>query len=149
LFLQKFFPKSYKKIGLSALLHDIGKIEIPLKILTAPRKLSKKEYSIMKSHTIIGSEIIKANNWFDDFVAVGALEHHEKLDGSGYPKAEPKISFIGQLLSIIDCYEALTNETRPYRRAKKPFNTLQLIQKDVAAGKFNKEIFEQFCYSLT
>ena len=137
-----------KRLGLSALLHDVGKTEIPDHILKAPRKLSNKEFNVMKRHPKIGEFIIKFKSGIDAGIARGALEHHEKLDGSGYPKGTQHISFVGQLLGIIDCYEALTNEERPYRRAQSPLDTLKLIKSDVEAGKFDRKIFEKFCYSL-
>ena len=137
-----------KRLGLSALLHDVGKTEIPDNILKAPRKLTDEEFETMKRHPKIGEYIIKIKSEIDGGIARGALEHHEKLDGSGYPKGIRHISFVGQLLGIIDCYEALTNEERPYRRAKSPLDTLKLIKTDVEAGKFNRKIFEKFCYSL-
>jgi HD-GYP domain-containing protein (c-di-GMP phosphodiesterase class II) len=137
-----------KRLGLSALMHDVGKTEIPNSILKAPRKLTANEFKIMKRHPKIGEIIIKFNSEIDSGIARGALEHHEKLDGSGYPRGIKRISFIGQLLGIIDCYEALTNEERPYRRAKSPLDTLKLIKRDVEAGKFDRKIFEKFCYSL-
>ena len=136
------------RLGLSALMHDVGKTEIPDSILKASRKLSDKEFKVMKRHPKIGESIIKFNNGLDGGIAQGALEHHEKLDGSGYPRGINHISFTGQLLGIIDCYEALTNEERPYRRAKSPLDTLKLIKQDVEAGKFDRKIFEKFCYSL-
>ena len=134
--------------GLTALLHDVGKTQIPAEILTATRKLTYAEFKIMKSHTIMGGEIILESRGIDDSVAAGALEHHEKLDGSGYPEGITDISYIGKLIGIIDCYEALTNEDRPYRRAKQPINTLKLIKNDIASGKFDEKIFKQFCYSM-
>ena len=137
-----------KKIGLSALLHDVGKTQIPSSILKAPRRLSDEEFKIMKSHPRIGHQIIREINKIGGAVAQGALEHHEKLDGSGYPKGTRQISYVGQLLGIIDCYEALTNEDRPYRRARKPLDSLNFIKRDVEAGKFSRDIFEKFCYSL-
>jgi HD-GYP domain-containing protein (c-di-GMP phosphodiesterase class II) len=137
-----------KRLGLSALLHDVGKTEIPDDILKAPRKLNDEEFKIMKRHPKIGEYIIKIKSEIGGGIARGALGHHEKLDGSGYPKGVRHISFVGQLLGIIDCYEALTNEERPYRRAKSPLDTLKLIKTDVEAGKFNRKIFEKFCYSL-
>ena len=140
-------PKT-KKMGLAALLHDVGKTEIPSSILKAPRKLSDKEFKIMQTHTTIGNEIIRQKNKIGGEVALGALEHHEKLDGSGYPRGIYNISYVGQLLGIIDCYEALTNEDRPYRRARQPLETLKFLKDDVEAGKFNRDIFEKFCYSL-
>jgi HD-GYP domain-containing protein (c-di-GMP phosphodiesterase class II) len=137
-----------KRLGLSALLHDVGKTEIPDNILKAPRKLTDEEFETMKRHPKIGEYIIKIKSEIGGGIARGALEHHEKLDGSGYPKGVRHISFVGQLLGIIDCYEALTNEERPYRRASSPLDTLKLIKTDVEAGKFSRKIFEKFCYSL-
>jgi HD-GYP domain-containing protein (c-di-GMP phosphodiesterase class II) len=137
-----------KRLGLSALMHDVGKTEIPDSILKASRKLTSKEFKVMKRHPKVGEFIIKFKSGLDGEIAQGALEHHEKLDGSGYPRGIKNISFSGQLLGIIDCYEALTNEERPYRRAKSPLDTLKLIKQDVEAGKFDRKIFEKFCYSL-
>jgi len=143
------FPiQKTRKLGLSALLHDVGKTEIPSEILKAPRRLSETEFNIMKTHPAVGRDIIRQRNKIGGDVALGALEHHEKLDGSGYPSGTRNISYVGQLLGIIDCYEALTNEDRPYRRARQPLETLKFIKDDVEASKFNRDIFEKFCYSL-
>jgi HD-GYP domain-containing protein (c-di-GMP phosphodiesterase class II) len=147
-FYSNFPIQKTKKLGLSALLHDVGKTEIPSEILEAPRRLSDDEFKIMKSHPSIGYDIIRQKNKIGGDVALGALEHHEKLDGSGYPKGSRIISYVGQLLGIIDCYEALTNEDRPYRRARQPLETLKFIKDDVENSKFNRDIFEKFCYSL-
>lgn len=137
-----------KRMGLSALLHDVGKTEIPDHILKAPRKLTSKEFNIMKRHPKLGEFIIKVKSGIDGGIARGAIEHHEKLDGSGYPRGSRHISFVGQVLGIIDCYEALTNEERPYRKAQSPLDALKIIKTDVEAGKFDRKIFEKFCYSL-
>jgi len=137
-----------KRLGLTALLHDVGKTGIPTEILSAPRKLTAEEFEIIKSHPTIGGRLIRDVNRLGDDIALGALEHHEKLDGSGYPLGTKKISFSGQVIGIVDGYEALTNEERPYRRAKDPMDTLKLIKDDVEAGKFNRRLFEKFCYSL-
>jgi HD-GYP domain-containing protein (c-di-GMP phosphodiesterase class II) len=139
-----------KRLGLSALLHDVGKAGIPSEILQAPRKLSPEEFEVMKGHPGIGERMIREINRLGEDIAVAASQHHEKLDGSGYPKGLRKreISFTGQLIGIIDCYEALTNEERPYRRALDPLETLELIKRDVEAGKFDRRLFEKFCYSL-
>jgi HD-GYP domain-containing protein (c-di-GMP phosphodiesterase class II) len=147
-FHEKLPLKETKKLGLSALLHDVGKTKVPSEILKSPRKLTNEEFDIMKSHPKIGNQIIRSKNKIGYEIALGALEHHEKLDGSGYPNGISKISYVGQLLGIIDCYEALTNEDRPYRRARHPLDTLKLLKDDVEAGKFNRKLFEKFCYSL-
>ncbi len=147
-FYSNFKLTKTRRLGLSALLHDVGKTEIPNNILKAPRKLTDHEFKIMKSHPTIGNVIIREKNKLGGDIARGALEHHEKLDGSGYPRGTRNISYIGQLLGIIDCYEALTNEDRPYRRAREPLETLKFLKEDVQAGKFDRDIFEKFCYSL-
>ena len=144
----KFSLSETKKLGLSALLHDVGKTKVPTEILKAPRKLTNEEFEIMKSHPRIGNQIIRMKNMIGNDIALGALEHHEKLDGSGYPNGIIDLSFVGQLLGIIDCYEALTNEDRPYRRARHPLDTLKLLKDDVEAGKFSRKLYEKFCYSL-
>lgn len=136
-------------IGLSALLHDVGKTEIPREILTAPRSLSNSEFKIMKKHPEIGADILKTCAGDLLQTLPGALEHHEKLDGSGYPKGTTDISEIGQILSIIDCYEAITNDERPYRNSMVPINALKLLKEEVDTGRFNRQIFEDFAYSLT
>ena len=76
------------------------------------------------------------------------MEHHEKLDKSGYPNGKGNMSDISQIIGIIDCYEALTNDDRPYRSAMAPYDALNIIKKDVVEGKFRKEVFEKFTYSL-
>ena len=147
-FYSKRSLRETQRLGLSALLNDFGKAEIPDDIQRAPRMLTHDEISVIKRHPKLGDFIIKVKSGIDGRIARGALEHHEKLDGSGYPKGTRHISFVGQLLGIIDCYEALTNEERPYRSAKSPLETLKVIKKDVEAGKFDRIIFEKFCYSL-
>ncbi len=147
-FHSNFKMEKTRRLGLSALLHDVGKTEIPTTILKAPRKLTDHEFRIMKTHPTIGNVIIREKNKLGGDIALGALEHHEKLDGSGYPKGTRNISYVGQMLGIIDCYEALTNEDRPYRRAREPLEALKFLKDDVQTGKFNRGIFEKFCYSL-
>ncbi len=138
-----------RQFGLAALLHDLGKTEIPGDILTANRSLTDEEFMRMKQHPTLGYNILKATG-FDLTIAVqGSMEHHEKLDGSGYPEGKTSISDCGMVLGIIDCYEAITNDDRPYRSAMAPLDALSLIKKDVEKGKYNKKIFEDFAYSLT
>lgn len=148
-FYNKMTEKETRQFGLAALLHDVGKTEIPGNILTANRGLTDSEFSQMKKHPTIGFDILKYTGIDIKSATEGALEHHEKLDGSGYPEGKTKISECGMLLGIIDCYEAITNDDRPYRSAMQPMAALQLLKKDVENGKYNKKIFETFAYSLT
>lgn len=148
-FFHGYSLEDIKGFGLSALLHDVGKIELPDRIISAQRKLTPGEFDMFKSHPTVGYNLIKKESRIDDWVATGILEHHEKLDGSGYPEGRSDISFIGQLLAIIDSYEALTNSHRLSRRAKEPIGTLAQLITETETGKFNKDLFEQFCHSLT
>ena len=137
-----------KILGLSALLHDIGKAKIDSEILTAPRKLTCDEFDKIKSHTATGYQVLSRCKFTNQDIKICALQHHEKIDGSGYPNGLKHISEIAQIIGIIDCYEALTNDDRPYRSAMDPFKALTILKDDVNAGKFNRKIFEKFCYSL-
>jgi len=144
----KLPEKDIKRLALSALLHDLGKTEVPNEILKASRKLTDEEFKIIKSHPVIGYNVIMEDKDIDNIIALGAIEHHEKLDGSGYPNGKKEISLDGQVIGLIDCYEALTNEDRPYRRAKKPFDTLMMLKGDVDKGKFSKEVFTNLCMAI-
>lgn len=143
------YPKpTTKTLGLCALLHDVGKTQIDPSILTAPRRLSKAEFHEIERHTIIGHDILRKCR-FESVVSQCALEHHEKLDGSGYPNQKTNICETAQIIGIVDCYEALTNNDRPYRSALSGFAALdQIIQKEVRDGKFSKAIYASFIKSL-
>ena len=137
-------------LGLASLLHDVGKTKLPREILEAPRKLTDEEFEIIKTHTTIGYDILKECNFKNEEISLCALEHHEKLDGSGYPDNKTDISPMSQIIGIVDCYEAITNDDRPYRSAMQTFDALgQVVGKDVNSGKFSKEIYIQFVQSLT
>ena len=137
-----------KKLGLAALLHDVGKAKISSEILSAPRQLTNDEFDKMKSHTTAGYQILSRCKFSNPDIKLSALQHHEKIDGSGYPKGSTRISEAAQIVGIVDCYEALTNDDRPYRNSMDPFKALTIIKDDVLAGKFNRRIFEKFCQSL-
>jgi putative nucleotidyltransferase with HDIG domain len=137
-----------KLLGLCALLHDVGKTKTDQDILTAPRKLSDEEFAKIKSHPLQGYNLLKRCKFSNPEVKLTALQHHERLDGSGYPSGLTHISEIAEIISILDCFEALTNDDRPYRDSMIPYNALDLIQKEVIAGKFDRDIYAKFLYSL-
>ncbi|MBW2350889.1 MAG: HD domain-containing protein [Deltaproteobacteria bacterium] len=137
-----------KILGLSALLHDVGKTKTNTKLLTMTEKLTEEEFKEMKLHTTNGYTILNNCKFNNKEIKFTALHHHERLDGSGYPYGMTKISETAQIIGLIDCYEALTNDDRPYRSAVDALKALTLIKKDVEAGRFDKKIFENFVYSL-
>ena len=140
--------KRTQRYALGALLHDVGKTKIPDAILNAPRKLTEDEFKIMKKHPAYGAQILDEANIEDEKIYRAAYEHHEKLDGSGYPQGKKNISVIGQIMGIIDIYEALTNDDRPYRRAMPPPNALRIIKEDAEKGKFIYEFVTRFEESM-
>ena len=141
------FPQDFtKEISLGALLHDTGKSGVIENILKKKDSLTAKEFEEMKSHVEKGYEILKVSN-FSQVILNAELEHHERLDGSGYPTGKKNLSFEGQLVGIIDCYEALISHYRPYKKGVPTFETAEIIMKDVDAGKFDREIFQKFILS--
>lgn len=105
----------------AAPMHDIGKISTPDRILLKPGKLDQDEWEIMKQHTTVGGRILEGSDTeFIRLAEVVALTHHEKWDGSGYPKGlkGAKIPLVGRIVAIGDVFDALTSK-RPY---KEPFS---------------------------
>lgn len=106
------------KVGHSGFLHDIGKCKIDHDILNKPEKLTKEEFEEVKRHTTYGYEIIK-NSTEDENIALGALDHHERMDGSGYPhgKKGEEISLYGRIIAIADIYSAMIS-SRVYQKER-------------------------------
>lgn len=143
-----FDLQEMRMFGLAALLHDVGKTKIDPEILQSTRKLSDQEFEEMQKHTIIGFNILDKCQFSDKRIKFVALNHHEKIDGTGYPNGKNNLPEFAQIIGIIDCYEALTNDDRPYRSAMDPLKALKIIKEDVIASKFDPKSFEQFAYSL-
>lgn len=97
------------------LLHDIGKIGIPDEIINKTSKLTDEEYAIIKTHPVIGSEILEKMSELPD-IMVGARWHHERYDGKGYPDglAGENIPFVARIIGVADAYDAMSS-TRSYR----------------------------------
>ncbi|MFH1612699.1 MAG: HD domain-containing phosphohydrolase [bacterium] len=114
-------------IRISSLIHDFGKIYIPIKILNKPKKLNKNEFKIMKTHPQIGYNILKEIE-FPWPIAQIVWQHHEKLDGSGYPNnlLSQNILLEAKVLTVSDVIEAMTSD-RPYRLAMSIEETLEEI----------------------
>jgi putative nucleotidyltransferase with HDIG domain len=107
-----------KDLALGALLHDIGKMRVPKDILNKPARLEPEEFTIMKSHTLLGYNYIIENLEVSDEIAKVALDHQEKYSGGGYPNnlKGKEISFFAQIASIADVYDALISN-RVYKKA--------------------------------
>ena len=110
-------PYLLRAIAAAGLLHDIGKLVVPARLLDKPGPLEPDEFDQVKRHAWLGAEMLTCVNSPDALIAI-VRHHHENWDGTGYPGrlANTAIPFGARVLSIIDCYDALTSD-RPYRRA--------------------------------
>jgi diguanylate cyclase (GGDEF)-like protein/putative nucleotidyltransferase with HDIG domain len=126
-----------------ALLHDIGKLAVPEYILNKPGKLTESEFAKMKIHTTVGGDILKRVGFpypVEDIVRY----HHEKWDGTGYPKGlrGDSIPLVARIISVVDFYDA-TRCDRPYRKGMKREDSLGLLKK-MAGSSFDPRVVDMF-----
>lgn len=116
------------ELGMGAIVHDIGKVFIPEEILKKPEKLSGTEFEIIKSHPLEGFKYLQKHFDIPSTSKIIALMHHEKIDGSGYPKKlkDDEIHEYAKIVCIADVYDALTSD-RPYRKACTPSHAIEYI----------------------
>jgi putative nucleotidyltransferase with HDIG domain len=109
------------RIGMGAMLHDVGKVRIPDDILNKPGRLTPEELAVMRGHAAIGREILLDTPGVPEMAVRIAAEHHERLDGSGYPLGLPgtAISLHGRMAAVVDVYDAMTADP-VYRRGEPP-----------------------------
>ncbi len=136
--------KQVKNIGLAGFLHDIGKIELPCEIINKINPLTDNEMAKIKTHPVIGHELLKNNFDLDDSVIQMVLLHHEKVDGTGYPMGyqNEEISREVTIVALAEAFDMLTTE-HPYRKSFSVREALVELLKD--SGKhFNSNMTHQF-----
>ena len=126
-----FDDPALRQLRRAALLHDLGKLSISNRILDKPGPLTETERRRFQDHPLLAEQILGRVSIFGE-VAVVASAHHERLDGSGYPRglAGDALTMPMRVLAVADVYEALISD-RPYRRAYSPRDALDLMQEDV------------------
>lgn len=117
-------------IRIAGNIHDIGKISIPAEILMKPGALTAEERNLIKIHPVMGSSIVKSVD-FDGPVQEIILQHHERLDGSGYPDGIQDPIPPARVISVADVYDALTS-ARPYRAGMEPTTAISLMHEQEA-----------------
>ncbi|OQX55512.1 MAG: histidine kinase [Candidatus Aminicenantes bacterium 4484_214] len=139
-------PEKIKIIKLAAEVHDIGKIHVPAEILSKPGKISEVEFNLIKTHPQVGYEVLK-NIDFPWPIADIVHQHHERLDGSGYPQGlkNGQILLEARIIAVADVVEAMASH-RPYRPAKKIQEALQEI--DRQKGKLYDPKVVKACLQL-
>lgn len=142
---------SLQVLGMGTLLHDVGKTRIPLEILNKPGRYAPSEYEIMKQHTLRGAEILSQTRGLKEGAIKPALEHHERVDGSGYPcqRKEEELSVFGLIGSVVDIYDAMTSD-RVYHKAMTPHQALQFLYDLGQKGHLAPYLVERFirCVSV-
>jgi HD-GYP domain-containing protein (c-di-GMP phosphodiesterase class II) len=130
--------------GTGMLLHDVGKIEVPLEILNKPGKLTKDEFEVIKKHPEAGYRLLKDKENIEEESLKVVIQHHENIDGTGYPYGigGDEIDLYGKLSRIIDVYDAITTR-RCYAGSMNPFDALKEMRESMISC-FDMELFKEF-----
>lgn len=142
----EFNEEQLLKLGIAALLHDVGMKKIEASIIEKDNTLSLKEFERVHQHPLLSVQIIKHNKIFDPYVIDAVTHHHENYDGSGYPDGliARQISIYPSIIAIADVFDALTN-TRPNREAYNSFAALKIMMQDKSMmHKFNLKYLKAF-----
>jgi putative nucleotidyltransferase with HDIG domain len=140
-----FSPEDLHLLGSGTLLHDIGKTKIPLEILNKPGRFEAHEFEIMKQHALRGVEVLRATTGFQEDIIRPALEHHERVDGTGYPfgRQRAELTPFGLIASIVDVYDAMTSD-RCYHKGMPAHRVLQHLYNLGQDGHLESKFVQQF-----
>lgn len=139
-----FTDEQLMEIGMGALLHDIGKVAVPPEILNKPGKLSVEEFDVIKTHPKVGFDLLRKVPNISLLSAHCAYQHHERIDGSGYPQGlqNDDIHEYAQIVGIADVFDAVTSH-RTYRKPMLPHEALELLYAGVGT-QFDLALIETF-----
>ncbi len=137
-----------REAGLAGLLHDIGKMMIPMEILDKPGKLTDAEFTIVRNHPGAGHQMLLEGSGVSEIALDVCLHHHEKVNGTGYPDklADEQISLYAKMGAVCDVYDAITSN-RPYKSGWEPAESLRKMA-EWREGHFDQRIFEAFVRSV-
>lgn len=135
-----------EELCVAGLLHDVGKSNIPLEVLNKPGRLTDDEFKIMRQHSLFGFKILKGKG-FSQGIMEGVLEHHEKINGSGYPQGLPenRIHKYAKIIAVADVYDALVTE-RPYKKAFSKREAIEMIM--AMTGEIDIRVMRAFLQSV-
>ncbi|KPW01279.1 HD domain-containing phosphohydrolase [Pseudoalteromonas sp. P1-11] len=128
--------EAVQQLAMGALLHDLGQAKLPQGIISRPSKLTSSEMDIIKRHVAQGLGLVKGEKGITPLILDMIVNHHERLDGSGYPRGitAEKLSRPARIMAIVDVYDALTAD-RPHQEGDEPINALRYLLA-------NKELFD-------
>jgi putative nucleotidyltransferase with HDIG domain len=133
----------------SGLLHDIGKTKVPDEILNKRGKLTPDEFEVIKEHCDFGYDCIKYDTDINENIKMAVLSHHEKIDGSGYPRglSGDSISLFAKIISVADVYDAMT-QNRVYKKKSSPFDAFKMFSTE-GLSKFDNTIIYTFLKNIS
>lgn len=141
--------KDWMQIAFAGLLHDIGNAKVDSSLLYKPEALNSAEIEEVRKHTTYGYQLLRNVTAINEGVRLSALQHHEKVDGSGYPlKLEgTQIHFYAKIVAVADIFHAMTLK-KTYRKAQSPFMVLEELLKE-SFGKLDPFIVQTFIQKTT
>ncbi len=144
----KMDDRDQKSLLISGLLHDIGKAMMSDEILNKPEKLTDYEFKLMKKHTVFGYHLLEGTVGISHRQALVALEHHERIDGSGYPLGinGDKITLFSKIVAVSDVYHAMST-VQVYRHASPIYQVLSELQHG-EFGQFDHQVIEVFINNM-
>ena len=137
-----------RELGMAGLLHDLGKALMPMEVMNKPGKLTDEEFAIIKSHPEAGHKMLLEGSGVGEIPLDVVLHHHEKMDGSGYPKRfkGDQISLYAKMGAVCDVYDAITSN-RPYKAGWDPAESIRKMA-EWCNGHFDERVFQAFVKCL-
>ncbi len=139
-----FSKADLENLAIGTLLFDIGKLQLPDSLLTKPGRLTDKEYKLILRHVQFGVDIARETEGISEDVIAVIANHHERHDGSGYPRGIPghQIPVNARIAALVDCYDAITSD-RPYSKAMSTYDAIQALY-EWRDKDFQADMVEQF-----
>ncbi|WP_371368238.1 hypothetical protein SRRS_18920 [Sporomusa rhizae] len=142
-------PSQQRNLVMAGVLHDIGKLEIPMQVLYKTEQLTEEEFNLVRQHPAFAFKFFRNFKEIPDSVRYGVLQHHERDDGSGYPLKTngSKNHLFAKIIGIADVYDAMTSK-KVYGQEVSPFAAIETIQSDSFSGKFSPQHTTPFLQEL-
>jgi HD-GYP domain-containing protein (c-di-GMP phosphodiesterase class II) len=136
--------RELEELGMAGMLHDVGKINIPIEVLNKEGSLNKEEYEIIKTHATLGRQLLMSKSDAPPITVDVAYNHHEQMNGKGYPRGikADKIPYFAKIVGVVDAFDAITSD-RVYSDARSTLEALRILY-DCRGEQFDEEIVRAF-----
>lgn len=136
--------RELEELGMAGMLHDVGKINIPIEILNKEGSLDKEEYELIKTHAELGRQLLMSKSDAPPITVDVAYNHHEQMNGKGYPRGikADKIPYFAKIVGVVDAFDAITSD-RVYSDARSTLEALRILY-DCRGEQFDEEVVRAF-----